>query len=319
MRSIGGFFSLELPHNTGGELYPEAIRLNSGRSCFEYILKARGYKKVWLPYYTCDVMLQSILKNGIDYEFYHIDKDFHIAGNVHVAKDEVLVYTDYFGLMDDYAREVAYEYSPNVILDNTQAFYTRPRKNTDVFNTCRKYFGVSDGAYLFTDTKLDIDIPQDHSRERMSAILDRLDYSPEEAFHEYHECEESLSTCGIRTMSKLTLRIMDSIDYNDVANRRLRNFYRLDKALSCTNEMHFLISCDTVPMVYPYYSHQKGLREHLIKNKIYVAKYWPNVTEWAGRDSFEADLTEFLLPLPIDQRYGEEEMDYIISTIINFQ
>jgi len=30
-------------------------------------------------------------------------------------------------------------------------------------------------------------------------------------------------------------------------------------------------------------------------------------------------LTEFLLPLPIDQRYGEEEMDYIISTIINFQ
>ena len=49
MRSIGGFFSLELPHNTGGELYPKAIRLNSGRSCFEYILKARGYKKVWLP------------------------------------------------------------------------------------------------------------------------------------------------------------------------------------------------------------------------------------------------------------------------------
>ena len=77
MKSIGGYFTLELPHNTGGELYPEAIRLNSGRSCFEYILKARGYKKVWLPYYTCDVMLQPILKNGIDYEFYHIDKDFH--------------------------------------------------------------------------------------------------------------------------------------------------------------------------------------------------------------------------------------------------
>ena len=57
MRSIGGFFSLELPHNTGGELYPKAIRLNSGRSCFEYILKARGYKKVWLPYYTCDVRM----------------------------------------------------------------------------------------------------------------------------------------------------------------------------------------------------------------------------------------------------------------------
>lgn len=310
---------MELPHNTWGELYPEAIKLNSGRSCLEYILKARNYKKVWLPYYTCDAMLQPIMRNGLDYEFYHIDKDFHVADKIHVGKDEVLVYTDYFGLMDDYAREVAYEYSPNVILDNTQAFYTRPRRNTDVFNTCRKYFGVSDGAYLFTDAKLDMDIPQDHSRKRMKAILDRLDCSPEEAFQEYHDSEDSLNTCSMRVMSKLTQSIMDSIDYTDVANRRLRNFYRLDKVLASTNEMHFLISCDTVPMVYPYYSHQKGLREHLIKNRIYVAKYWPNVAEWAGKDSLEADIAEYLLPLPIDQRYGEEDMDYIISTIINFQ
>jgi hypothetical protein len=80
----------------------------------------------------------------------------------------------------------------------------------------------------------------------------------------------------------------------------------------------FSINCDTVPMVYPYYRHQKGLREYLIKNKIYVAKYWPNVGERSGKDSLEADLTEFLLPLPIDQRYGEEEMNYIIETIKNF-
>lgn len=318
MRSIGGFFSLELPRNTWGELYPEAIRLNSGRSCLEYILKARKYKKVWLPYYTCDAILQPITRNGLDYEFYHIDKDFHIADKINLGKEEVLVYTDYFGLMDDYASEVAYEYSPNVILDNTQAFFTRPRRNTDVFNTCRKYFGVSDGAYLFTDAKLDIDIPQDHSRERMKAILDRLDYSPEEAIHQYHECEDSLSTSGMRIMSKLTQSIMGSIDYTDVANRRLRNFYQLDKALASSNEIHFSINCDTVPMVYPYYCHQIGFREHLIKNDIYVAKYWSNVGEWAGKDSLEADMAEFLLPLPIDQRYGEEEMNYIIETIKNF-
>lgn len=318
MRSIGGYFSLELPRNTSSELYPNAIRLNSGRYCLEYILRARGYKKIYLPYYTCDSLLQPVKLLGLDYEFYRIDKDFHIVDDVKVGKEEVLLYTDYYGLMDSYTNEVAYEYSPNVIIDNTQSFFTKPRENTDTFNTCRKYFGVPDGAYLFTDAKLDKDIPQDHSTERMRAVLDRLDKSPEEAFQEYHDCEKALRKSGMRRMSKLTLRIMDSIDYTDVANRRLRNFYRLDKALSSTNEMHFLISCDTVPMVYPYYSHQKGLREHLIKNKIYVAKYWPNVTEWAGRDSLEADLTEFLLPLPIDQRYGEEEMEYIIDAIKSF-
>lgn len=71
-------------------------------------------------------------------------------------------------------------------------------------------------------------------------------------------------------------------------------------------------------MVYPYYCQKEGLRQHLIGNKIYVAKYWPNVEEWAGKDSVEADLAEYLIPLPIDQRYGKEEMDYIIDTIKNF-
>ena len=71
-------------------------------------------------------------------------------------------------------------------------------------------------------------------------------------------------------------------------------------------------------MVYPYYCHKEGLRQHLIDNKIYVAKYWPNVEEWAGKDSVEADLAEYLIPLPIDQRYGKEEMDYIIDTTKNF-
>lgn len=319
MKSIGGFFSLELSHTTWGERYPDAIKLNSGRSCLEYILRSRKYTKVHIPYYTCDAILQPIKRLGLNYDFYHIDKQFHIVDKVDVGDDEVLIYTDYFGLMDDYASEVAYEYSPNVILDNTQAFYTRPRRDTDMFNTCRKFFGVSDGAYLFTDTLLDMEIPQDYSSKRMRAVLDRLDKSPEEAFEEYHQSEQELCEVGIRKMSKLTQSIMDSIDYTDVANRRLRNYYRLDEALADTNEIHFPINCDTVPMVYPYYCHKKGLRKHLINNKIYVAKYWSNVEEWAGKDSIEADLTENLIPLPIDQRYDKRDMDYIINIIKDFQ
>ena len=49
MEAIGGYFSLELPLNAKGELYPEAIKLNAGRFCIEYILRARKYKKyIWL-------------------------------------------------------------------------------------------------------------------------------------------------------------------------------------------------------------------------------------------------------------------------------
>ena len=69
---IGGYFELELPYCF--EYHKNAIPLNSGRFCFEYLLRCRKYKKVYIPYYTCDSVIEPVIKLGIDYEFYHIDK-----------------------------------------------------------------------------------------------------------------------------------------------------------------------------------------------------------------------------------------------------
>lgn len=316
MRSIGGYFSLELPRNTWGERYTQAIRLNAGRYALEYILKAKGYKKLWVPYYCCDTVLQPVKNLGIDYGFYHIDKNLEIVDKVDVGKDEALLYVDYFGLKGSYSDySVVTDYGPNVIIDKTQAFYDKPKENVDTFYSCRKFFGVADGAYLFTDKKLFEDLARDHSSDRLKAQLDRIDLSPEEAFREFHAASRELENSGIRQMSKLTQSMMDAIDYSDVANRRMLNYQYLDKFLRESNGAQFNFDCETVPMVYPYYSKKDGLRQYLIKNHIYVAKYWPNVTEWVDKDSIEYDLAEHLIPLPIDQRYGEEEMKFIIEKI----
>ena len=72
--SIGGYFSLELPQHE--EFHKDAIHLNTGRNCLEYILKTRKYKCVHIPYYTCEVILEPFTKLGIDYKFYHINKNF---------------------------------------------------------------------------------------------------------------------------------------------------------------------------------------------------------------------------------------------------
>lgn len=73
---ISGYFELELLN--GEEFHVEAIALNSGRFCFEYLLRCRKYKKVYVPYFTCDTAVESIIKLGIPYEFYHIDKEYSI-------------------------------------------------------------------------------------------------------------------------------------------------------------------------------------------------------------------------------------------------
>ena len=156
MEAIGGYFSLELPLNAKGELYPEAIKLNAGRFCLEYILRARQYKKIYLAYYTCDSVLQPIKKLGLEYEFYHIDEQLHIASHIELKQNEVLIYCNYYGLLDEYVEQLSKEYGKHLIIDNSQAFYSCPIPHIDTFNSCRKFFGVADGAYLFTEKKLDI-------------------------------------------------------------------------------------------------------------------------------------------------------------------
>ena len=53
----------------------------------------------------------------------------------------------------------------------------------------------------------------------------------------------------------------------------------------------------------------------LIENKIYTATYWPNVKECCDTDSLEYRMTYEVVYLPIDQRYGTEEMDFILKNI----
>lgn len=313
--AIGGYFSLELPHFSEGEYHQDAIRLNSGRYCLEYILRVKKYKKVFLPYYMCDAVLQPINRLGIDYEFYHIDKDFHIAGALHPQKTDVVLYCNYFGLMDEYVKVVVDKYAPNIIIDNTQAFFSRPLPEIDTFYTCRKFFGVADGAYLYTNKEADFEIPQDYSSSRMSFLLDRLDRSAEEAFAEYHINEHSLNDAGIRRMSEISKKILRAIDYIDIAIKRKENFRLIDNSLRERNNLKFELGDLTVPMIYPLWDRKGQLRKRLIKNKIYVAIYWPNVKDWVTSDSIEYQLVESLIPIPIDQRYGRDEMNKILGVI----
>ena len=68
-------------------------------------------------------------------------------------------------------------------------------------------------------------------------------------------------------------------------------------------------------MVYPFLAPIKELREKVIENKVFVARYWPNVLDWTTEKEMEYILAYQMQPLPIDQRYGNEEMQRIIDLV----
>lgn len=301
MEAIGGYFSLELPR--GEEYHKDAFRLNTGRNCLEYILRVRGYKKVYIPYYTCEVILEPFKKLSIPYEYYHIDIHFEIRDRFTLKEGEALLYTNYYGLKQRYVEQLAEKTGSRLIVDNTQAFYAKPIPGIDTFYTCRKFFGVPDGAYLYCDKELDDEIEQDYSYDRMAHLVKRIDLSAEDGFKDFRCVDDGLDNQPIRKMSKLTQRMMQGIDYKAAAEKRRKNYLMLHEALGKANNLDLPLEANAVPMVYPYLAPVKGLREKLIANKVFVACYWPNVLEWAKLDDIDYLLAAQMLPLPIDQRY----------------
>lgn len=312
-KAIGGYFELELPHFE--EYHKKSLRLNSGKNCLEYILRCRNYSKVYIPYYTCDVVFKPFQELGVVCEFYHINMHFELSYDIHLNSGEALLYTNYYGLKQLYTEELAQKYGNSLIVDNTQAFFARPLSGIDTFYTCRKFFGVPDGAYLYCDAANCDGLDQSVSYDRFEHLLKRIDMSAGEGFDAYHENEGKLEHQPIRTMSKLTQRLMQSIDYDDVAERRRTNYKLLHKALGEENNLKLPLDDDAVPMVYPFLSSYEGLREKLIENKVFVARYWPNVLDWTTQNEIDYLLAYKMQPLPIDQRYGEDDMKRIIEII----
>ena len=220
-RPIGGYFELEL--SRGEEYHRNAIRLNTGRNCLEYILRVRRYKKVFLPYYTCEVILEPFHKLNIDYEFYHIDINLEIRDKISLKEDDALLYVNYFGLKQSFVEHLAERYGNKLIVDNTQAFFANPIKGIDTFYTCRKCLGVPDGAYLYIDKHLDEDFEQDVSYERMASLTKRVDLGAELGYDDFRKISASFIGQSIKRMSNLTQRILQSIDYEKVVEQRRAN------------------------------------------------------------------------------------------------
>lgn len=313
MTPIGGYFELELPQRS--EYHSGALSLNTGRNCLEYILRARGYRRVYLPYYSCEVLLEPFNKLGVEYTFYHINERLELDEDIQLQDGEALLCINYFGLKQDHVERLAARYGQQLIVDNTQAFYAQPIEGIDTFYSCRKYFGVADGAYLYCGKPLEMELEQDQSWERMGYLLKRIDLTPEAAYADFKARSSELRNNPIKTMSALTHRIMASIDYQQAAQRRRDNYRILDEALKDENRISLPLADSAVPMVYPFLTDDKYLRKRLIDNKIFVAQYWANVLDWCNEDCTDHQLTQHLFPLPIDQRYGTEEINRIIQLI----
>jgi hypothetical protein len=315
MISTGGYFGLELAQ--GEEYHKKAIRLNTGRNALEYILRAKRYKKIYLPYFTCQVLIQPIKKLKLDVEFYSLDENLEPIFNYNkINKSSAFVYTNYFGLKDDVALYLKKK-CPNLIIDNAHAFFSKPMSDIDTFYSARKFFGVSDGAYLYCSAKLNEILKRDLSAKRFKHLLLRHDESAENGYAHFIRNENLLDDNEILSMSFITQRVLQSINYKAIAAQRRENYLFLNAGLKHINKVKFKLGKGSVPLVFPFYSRNANLRNELTKNRIYTAAYWNPLIKPTSKENIEYDYSRNLIHLPVDQRLTKSQLSFIIKIVKN--
>lgn len=318
MKPIGGYFEWEFstPKNSG--LHGGAVYLNSGRHALEYILKGLGnVRTLWIPYFTCEVVLEPLQKLGIAWKFYHIDERLEIANAIDLQDGEYLLYTNYYGIKDAYVHLVVKGYGERVIIDNAQALYCSAVA-AHQFYSPRKYLGMPDGGIAVTSVPdYSASLPQDKSFDRCSHLLKRLESAPSEGFNDFKENSRKIESAPLSKMSAISHGIFTTVDLESVKRKRKENFERMHDALGASNRLDIPSKNDyRCPLVYPLLlENGNELKKKLIAQSVFVATYWPNVFEWCKPMDLEYKYAKDILPLPVDQRYGEEEMEFIIKEI----
>lgn len=308
-KEIGGFLELNCLINK--PYHKNAIELNTARNSLVYIIKSRNIKKIYIPFYICSSI--DIVKSYCEVEYYDIDEEMLPIFEKNLKKDEYLYIVNYFGMISNKIIIKLKNKYKNIIIDNVQAFFQKPVNKVDTLYSCRKFIGVSDGSYLYTDAVLEEEIKEDQSKDRFTYLLGRLESNAQNYYDQYKENEMKLSTLPLLKMSRTTKSILGAIDYKKVQDARTSNFIFLNNRLKKLNRLK--IKNIKGAYAYPLYiENAKNIRKSLIDNDIYVPILWPNVIN-ENRSKKAYDFAENILPLPCDQRYNVEDMEKIIKLI----
>lgn len=312
MKEIGGYFELEKTRGNG-EFYPNLIALNTARNSFAYICRARSIKKVYIPFFLCDSIIETCKREDVLYELYHVDSSFLPIFNKTLADNEYLYLVNYYGQIDNTTISNFKQRFKNIIVDNVQAFFQKPIENIDTIYSCRKFVGVPDGAYLSTDCFLKEKLENDCSADRLKHIIGRFKDGASIHYKEFRLVEDGLNNLELMFMSPETHNLLANIDYKYIEQKRNQNFAYLYNHLKKMNALS--LNIPDGPFAYPLSTKNASfIRQRLIEKKIYVPLLWPNIN-----DSKESAFAQSILPIPCDQRYDENDMAFIVKEILKYE
>lgn len=156
------------------------------------------------------------------------------------------------------------------------------------------------------------------SFERMKHLLLRMAYTAEQGYADYLVSENTFGNTMPLTMSRLTQRILRSIDMASVKRKRRENFLALATRLDGINRYRWELDGASVPLCYPLVlgKNVERLKKVLAGRGIYIPTYWKEVNHREQSGAVEKLLIGCCLALPCDQRYSPAEMARLVDAVM---
>lgn len=318
-KEYGGYLpfeGMEGPDYFGSFPQERVLRTNSAKAAIHFALSLMPVRILYIPHYICASVREMMAAYDLEIRPYAINEQL-LPEVDSIEADAGILIVNYFGVMEEAAAGAAARFD-HVILDQSHAFYAAPIWRKGLFNiySCRKFFGVPDGGYLIgADVRKPEPEPEwDTVSGHFSYLTESLENGTNAAYKEKQESDRYFYG-NYKGMSRLSRRMLAATDYERVKGIRCENFRLLHSLLDGRNKYSDVISCDAPPAyLYPFYG-SSTLKQRLVAEKIYVPTLWRELITESFRDTREYRLSENTVFLPVDQRYGAEDMRYLAERV----
>lgn len=314
---IGGYFGFSLP-NFRQFPYPKAMKYNSARSAFYDLLNQNNIKKIWMPKFICDSMIEPLLILNIDIQYYDLNEFFYPIIPDSLKENEYLFYVNYFGICTSVQKKLVSKYSnEQIIFDHSQAFFVAPFECFATLYSPRKFLPIAEGGLLITKllitpNYIDRDI-EEMIQQYHHCFTSRLS-NTSEGYEGFKKNEILFNDCLPKRISQVTEELINCFDYESIQSNRLENFKFLHAQLKSINKLHIDIDNVISPLTYPLLLDSK-ISNKLIDHNIYTPTYWMDSLNRVDPTSFEYKLILSTTHLVCDQRYSIKEMQVQINRV----
>ncbi|OLS25570.1 MAG: hypothetical protein HeimC2_18260 [Candidatus Heimdallarchaeota archaeon LC_2] len=348
-KEIGGDFNISLnalniQENRFNRYFKTADKfqmlVDSGRTALYVILqdimdKISKKPLVYVPNYLCDSVVEPIRQLGLEIRYYNVieNKKFNAPLITELRDHSVVLRISYFGDPKLPKIEVRNREKIFVIDDMFHNPYLMINTNFNsnyIIASLRKYFPISDGGIVISDSPLtNVTLsPITHWSEiKISGMILKNVYlnNPNPGLKAkflslLRNSEQILDTktIGKNAISKFSSIMLNSLDYDEIKMKRINNYRQLEEGLVNIDIQSPIsdLADQFVPLGFPILTNRRDeVKLKLIEQGIYPPIHW-ELENIIPHEHIESHLiSSEIITLPIDQRYGNEDIQRIIKVL----